>query len=134
MLGLVRVNVVNVAVLQLCHYALRAAPRLDCGRSGTAKRRATTPLLDALRTHQPRRKNSSSSGSKIMKLVLAALVGCAAALAPHPQHLAPRRAVLAAPLALLLPRIADAEPESDLQRAMREAAEKKVVEPRSHGK
>ena len=69
-----------------------------------------------------------------MKLVLAALVGCAAALAPHPQHLAPRRAVLAAPLALLLPRIADAEPESALQRAMREAAEKKVVEPRSHGK
>ena len=126
------------AVLALCGAATvdalaRRAPRLH-RRSGTAKRRATTPLLDALRTHQPRRKNSSSSGSKIMKLVLAALVGCAAALAPRPQHLAPRRAVLAAPLALLLPPRADAEPESDLQRAMREAAEKKVVEPRSHGK
>ena len=92
----------------------------------SSRRSAHTPAAQ--------QKNSSSSGSKIMKLVLAALVGCAAALAPHPQHPAPRRAVLAAPLALLLPRDADAEPESDLQRAMREAAEKKVVEPRSHGK
>ena len=114
--------------------ALRAA-RLDCTGAPGPRNDAQRPLFSTLCARTSRAaKTSSSSGSKIMKLVLAALVGCAAALAPHPQHLAPRRAVLAAPLALLLPRIADAEPESDLQRAMREAAEKKVVEPRSHGK